>query len=37
MDWAMAIHRNSEALFRVVASLVAMVRVKGGVSRQLPE
>jgi hypothetical protein len=30
MDWAMAIERNSEALFRVVASLVAMVRVKGG-------
>jgi hypothetical protein len=30
MDWAMAIERNSEALFRVVASLVAMVRVRGG-------
>jgi hypothetical protein len=30
MDWNMAIERNSEALFRVVASLVAMVRVKGG-------
>jgi hypothetical protein len=30
MDWAMAIERNSEALLRVVASLVAMVRVKGG-------
>jgi hypothetical protein len=30
MDWAMAIDRNSEALFRVVASLVAMVRVRGG-------
>jgi hypothetical protein len=30
MDWAMVIERNSEALFRVVASLVAMVRVKGG-------
>jgi hypothetical protein len=30
MDWAMVIDRNSEALFRVVASLVAMVRVRGG-------
>jgi hypothetical protein len=30
MDWAMAIERNSEALLRVVASLVAMVRVRGG-------
>jgi hypothetical protein len=30
MDWAMAIERNSEALLRVVALLVAMVRVKGG-------
>jgi hypothetical protein len=30
MDWAMAIERNSEALFRVVASLVSMVRVRGG-------
>jgi hypothetical protein len=30
MDWAMAIERNSEALFRVVATLVAMVRVRGG-------
>jgi hypothetical protein len=30
MDWARAIERNSEALFRVVASLVAMVRVRGG-------
>jgi hypothetical protein len=30
MDWAMAIERNSETLFRVVASLVAMVRVRGG-------
>ena len=30
MDWAMAIERNSEALLRVVAALVSMVRVKGG-------
>jgi hypothetical protein len=30
MDWAMVIERNCEALFRVVASLVAMVRVHGG-------
>jgi hypothetical protein len=30
MDWAKVIERNSEALFRVVASLVAMVRVHGG-------
>jgi hypothetical protein len=30
MDWALAIERNSEALFRVVATLVAMVRVRGG-------
>jgi hypothetical protein len=30
MDWAMVIERNSEALFRVVASLVAMVRAHGG-------
>jgi hypothetical protein len=30
MDWAMAIERNSDALLRVVASLVAMVRVRGG-------
>ena len=37
MDWAMAIERNSEALSRVVASLVAMVRVKGGgVAAYLP-
>jgi hypothetical protein len=30
MDWAMVIERNSERLFVVVASLVAMVRVRGG-------
>jgi hypothetical protein len=30
MDWNMAIERNSDALLRVVASLVAMVRVRGG-------
>jgi hypothetical protein len=30
MDWNMVIERNSERLFTVVASLVAMVRVKGG-------
>ena len=37
MDWAMAIERNSEALLRVVAALVAMVRVKGGgVAAYLP-
>jgi hypothetical protein len=30
MDWAMVIDRNSEALFRIVATLVAMVRVHGG-------
>jgi hypothetical protein len=30
MDWALAIERNCEALLRVVASLVAMVRVRGG-------
>jgi hypothetical protein len=30
MDWAMAIERNSERLFVVIASLVSMVRVRGG-------
>jgi hypothetical protein len=30
MDWAMVIERNSERLFVVIASLVAMVRVRGG-------
>jgi hypothetical protein len=30
MDWNMVIERNSERLFTVVATLVAMVRVKGG-------
>jgi hypothetical protein len=30
MDWAMVIERNSERLFVVIASLVAMVRIKGG-------
>jgi hypothetical protein len=30
MDWNMVIKRNSERLFTVVATLVAMVRARGG-------
>jgi hypothetical protein len=37
MDWARVIERNSERLFAVIATLVAMVRVKGGgVAAMLP-